>query len=106
MVETKTENNIFLVKKSEIVHCHTKPHTCIFIAQNMQYYIPENTSEIDRRWDDIKVTIRGTKKKEWKNTKKGKKKKKETWGKRDYINGHVEKEKMGKIKFKRRCKFK
>ena len=41
IVETKTGNNIFLVKKTEMVHYYTKPHTCIFIAQNMKYYIPE-----------------------------------------------------------------
>ena len=34
MVETKTKN-VFSVKKTEMVHCYTKPHAHIFIAQNM-----------------------------------------------------------------------
>ena len=63
MVETKTKNNIFAVKKMEMVHCYTKPHTYIFITKNMQNYILENTAEIYRRWIDVKVAIRETNKK-------------------------------------------
>ena len=57
-VKRRMKNIIFSVKKTEMVHCYKKPHTCNFIAQNMQYYVPENNAEMNRRWIDVKVTIK------------------------------------------------
>ena len=60
MVQFKTENGLFISKKYEKVLCYIQPKTCIVIAQNIHYYIPEKTEEIDRRWINIKISLSDT----------------------------------------------
>ena len=42
------------------VHCYLKSRSCIIIAQNIRYYIPDNKAEIDQRWMGIKVALNDT----------------------------------------------
>ena len=60
MVKFKMENGFFIINKSEKVHCYIKPKTFIVITQYTHYYIPKNTTEIDQRWIDTKITLRDT----------------------------------------------
>ena len=62
MVKSKIENGSFTSNKTEKVHCYIKPKMCIVRAQDTHSYILENTADIDRRWIDIKITLRDTQK--------------------------------------------
>ena len=45
---------------TEEVQCYIESRIYIIIAQNLRYYIPDSTTELDQRWMDIKVTLNDT----------------------------------------------
>ena len=60
IVESKKVNNFLMNNHTEKVHCYLKSRSCVIIAQNIRYYIPDNTTEMDQIWMDIKVTLNDT----------------------------------------------
>ena len=54
VIETKIENNSILqAVKTNMMHCYIKLNKCLFVAQEMKNYVPNNNAEMNKMWIDV-----------------------------------------------------
>ena len=56
VVKSNKGNSYLMNNQRKDVHCYCKSRSCVIIAGNIRYCIPDNTVERDQRFMDIKVT--------------------------------------------------